>query len=95
MTGSTEMEKILNELRQDFIEDLPNALDAIITSHINRDMDALFQAVHRLKGAAAVCQYEKIAALSENYCQVLREKRYDDLDYYHNSLILACSEVDN
>ncbi|MEJ2309533.1 MAG: Hpt domain-containing protein [Gammaproteobacteria bacterium] len=87
------MEKILRELQKDFIEDLPNALDAIITSHISQDMDALFQAVHRLKGAAAVCQYDEIAALSENYCEALREQRYDDLDHCHAELILACSEI--
>lgn len=87
------MEKILNELRQDFIDDLPNALDAIVTNHINKDMEGLFQAVHRLKGVAAVCKFDKITMISENYCEALREKRFDDLDYYQAQLIMACSEV--
>lgn len=87
------MEKILKELQGDFIEDLPSALDAIISCHISQDMDALYQAVHRLKGAAAVCQYERIAAVCESYCEALREQRYDELDHCHAELILACSEI--
>jgi len=89
------MEQIIQELRQDFINDLPNALDSIISSHMAGDMEALFQAVHKLKGAAGVCQHDKVVMLCDNYCEALREKRYNDIDLYHGELILALGEIDN
>jgi HPt (histidine-containing phosphotransfer) domain-containing protein len=88
-----KMENILAEIRRDFIDDLPNALDAIMSSHSNGDMDALFQAVHRLKGAAAVCQYDTIALLSENYCEALRSRRYDELEEHQTELLMACCQL--
>jgi HPt (histidine-containing phosphotransfer) domain-containing protein len=63
-------------------------------SHLSGDMDALFQDVHKLKGAAAVCQYEKIAIMSENYCEAIRDKQFDEIDYYQAQLVLACSEAE-
>jgi HPt (histidine-containing phosphotransfer) domain-containing protein len=88
-----KMENILAEIRRDFVDDLPNALDAIMSSQSSGDMDALFQAVHRLKGAAAVCQYDTITLLSENYCEVLRQQRYDKLEECQLQLIMACGQL--
>ena len=88
-----KMENILAEIRRDFVDDLPNALDAIMSSQSNGDMDALFQAVHRLKGAAAVCKYDTITLLSENYCEALRQQRFDELEECQLQLIMACSQL--
>jgi HPt (histidine-containing phosphotransfer) domain-containing protein len=88
-----KMENILAEIRRDFVDDLPNALDAIMTSHREGDMDALFQAVHRLKGAAAVCQFDDITLLSENYCEAIRERHQDQLDECQAQLVMACGQL--
>jgi HPt (histidine-containing phosphotransfer) domain-containing protein len=90
-----KMENILAEIRRDFVDDLPNALDAIMTSHREGDMDALFHAVHRLKGAAAVCQFDTITQMSEIYCEAIREGRYDQLDDCQTQLVMACGQLGN